>query len=144
MSVEDQHVAVLKEAYRRWAETKAGSVDHWVGLAADDVRLRSMTGGTTAGAPAMGFHGDFVGRETLRNYFSQMANVWEMVAYEPLRFIAQGDEVAVLGTCAWRSKKTGRVAESPFAQFFTFRGDRIVEIVEMFDTAAGIAAHASC
>ena len=142
MSVEDRHVALLKEAYRRWSETKAGSVDHWVGLATDDVRLRSMTGGTTDGAPAMGFHGDFVGRDTLRDYFSQMANVWEMVSYEPLRFVAQGDQVAVLGTCEWKSKKTGKIAESPFAQFFTFRDGHIAEIVEMFDTAAGIAAHA--
>ena len=52
-----------------------------------------------------------------------------------------GDRVAVLGECAWKSKRTGQVAESPFAQFFTFRDGRIAAIVEMFDTATAVAVH---
>jgi hypothetical protein len=89
----------------------------------------------------MGFNHDNDRRADVEAYFAAMANEWEMVRFEPRDFIAQGDRVAVLGDCAWRSKRTGGIAESPFAQFFTFRDGRIAAIVEMFDTATAVAVH---
>ena len=51
MSTEPQNVAILKDAYQRWHDTKAGSVDHWLSLMTDDVQFRSLA----AGAEAMAF-----------------------------------------------------------------------------------------
>jgi len=90
---------------------------------------------------AMGFNHDNTRREAVAAYFAAMANEWEMLRFEPADFVAQGDRVAVLGDCAWKSKRTGQIAESPFAQFFTFREGRIAAIVEMFDTATAVAVH---
>jgi ketosteroid isomerase-like protein len=141
MSKEDEHVAVLREAYRRWHDTKGGSVQHWLDLMTDDVSFRSLSGGRAEGKSAMGFDHQHAHRGGVEAYFAAMANEWEMVRFEPVDFIAQGDRVAVLGECAWKSKRTGRIAESPFAQFFTFRGGRIATVVEMFDTATAVAVH---
>jgi len=141
MSKEDAHVAVLREAYRQWDDTKGGSVRHWLELMTDDVSFRSLAGGRPEGKSAMGFNHDNTNRAAVEAYFAAMANEWEMVHFRPTEFIAQGDRVAVLGECAWKSKRTGQVAESPFAQFFTFRDGRIAAIVEMFDTATAVAVH---
>jgi ketosteroid isomerase-like protein len=141
MSEEDAHVAVLREAYRQWHATKGGSVRHWLDLMTDDVSFRSLSGGSRQGESAMGFNHENGSPAAVEAYFAAMANEWEMVRFEPVDFIAQGDRVAVLGDCAWKSKRTGRIAESPFAQFFTFRDGRITAIVEMFDTATAVAVH---
>ena len=42
--------------------------------------------------------------------------------------------------CAWRSRRSGAVVESPFAQFFRFANGTIARVV---DTAAAEAAHAA-
>jgi len=42
MSDEASNVAVLKDAYRRWHDSKGGSVDHWMGLVADDIKFGSL------------------------------------------------------------------------------------------------------
>ena len=42
MSDESKYIEILKDAYRRWRETKAGSVDHWLHLMTDDVNFRSL------------------------------------------------------------------------------------------------------
>ncbi|MBM4262546.1 MAG: hypothetical protein FJ145_14095 [Deltaproteobacteria bacterium] len=46
MSRETENVAILKETYRLWHESKAGSVDHWLNLMTDDVKFRSLAEGT--------------------------------------------------------------------------------------------------
>jgi uncharacterized protein len=45
MNDETQNVANLKEAYRLWHDTKAGSVDYWLNLMTDDVTFRSLAQG---------------------------------------------------------------------------------------------------
>ena len=42
--------------------------------------------------------------------------------------------------CAWRSRQTGNVTESPMAHFFKFRDGSIIDVLELFDTAKAIAA----
>jgi uncharacterized protein len=139
MTEEDANLTTLENAYRLWHDSKAGSVAHWLSLMADDVDFRSLSGGPP---DAMGFRHQCRSRADVAHYFDQMATQWEMVRFTPEEFVAQKSRVAVLGSCAWRSRRTGAVVESPFAQFFTFRNGRIARVVEMFDTAAAVAAHA--
>jgi ketosteroid isomerase-like protein len=137
MAHEEANVGALKEAFRRWHETKAGGVQHWLDLMADDVCFRSLAGG----APGMDFTRDRHSRADVARYFEEMSAEWEMVHFTPDEFIAQGERVAVVGRCGWRSRKTGTVAESLMAHFFTFRDGRIVDVLEFFDTAKAVAAH---
>ena len=58
----------------------------------------------------------------------------------PTEFIADGDRVVVLSTCAFRHRGSGKVAESPKADVYRFRDGQIVEFFEFFDTAAAFAA----
>jgi ketosteroid isomerase-like protein len=139
MTEADANVTTLKNAYRLWHDSKAGSVAHWLSLMTDDVQFSSSSGG----AGGAGFRHEGRTRDEVAQYFAQMAEHWDMVRFSPEEFIAQDSRVAVLGTCEWRSRRTGTVAVSPFAQFFTFTNGRIARVVEIFDSAAAMAARAA-
>jgi len=130
------NVAKLRQAYKNWHDTRGGSAQHWLDLMTDDVTMRSLT----AGAPGMAFTKANTGKAEARQYFSGLAADWEMVHFTPEEFIAQGDRVVVLSSCAFRYRKTGKAVESPKADVFRFRGGLIVEFFEFFDTARALAA----
>jgi ketosteroid isomerase-like protein len=136
MSDEASNVAVLKDAYRRWHDTKGGSVDHWMGLVADDIKFGSLA----QAAPEMAFARSYSNRDALRGYFDGLLGEWEMIHYTASEFVAQGDSVFMRGSTAWRSKKTGKSVETPKVDFWRFRNGKAVEYYEYFDTARVLAA----
>jgi hypothetical protein len=69
MSAEDSNVALLKEAYRKWNDTRGASVDHWLNLMTDDVKFRSLT----EGAKTMEFTRQSTCKEDVKRYFSGLA-----------------------------------------------------------------------
>jgi ketosteroid isomerase-like protein len=129
-------VGKLRKAYQLWHDTRGGSVQHWLDLMADDVRMGSLP----AGAPEMAFTRASRGKAGVAEYLAGLAADWEMIHFTPEEFVAQGDRVVVLSTVAFRFRKTGKVAESPKADVFRFRDGLIVEFFEFFDTAAAFAA----
>lgn len=133
---EPKHVADLREMYRLWALSKGRSVEPWLGMLGDTIRFRSMGGER----PGVEFAREGVSREDAVRYFRELAETWEMLAYEVDELICDGDRVAMLGRCAWRNRRTGKVAESLKADFFRFENGRIVEFTELFDTAGAVAA----
>lgn len=64
----------------------------------------------------------------------------EIQRFEPREFIAQGDQVVVLGEERMRIKATGRIAENRWVMVFALRDGRIVRFREFDDTAAVAAA----
>jgi uncharacterized protein len=136
MANTQDHVRQLQEAYRLWHETKGQSVQQWLDLLADDVCFRSLAGG----APGMEFTRHCSCREEVASYFEMMAADWEMVHYTVEEFIAQGARVVMLGSCAWRHRRTGRTVETPKADFFTFKEGKIIDFLEFYDTAKAMAA----
>ena len=139
MANEQDNVGRLRAAYRSWHESKGANVRAWLDLIADDACFRSLAGG----AAGMEFTRARCGRNEIASYFEEMTAEWEMISFTPEDFIAQADRVAAVGSCAWRSRKTGKVAESAMAHFFTFRDGKVVDVLELFDTAAAIAAHSA-
>ena len=135
MSQEDTHINLLKAAYKRWHDTKAGSVDHWLGLMTDDIQFSSLA----AGAARMEFTRTSTCKDEVKAYFSQLGSQWEMIHYTINEYIAQGDRVVALGTCSFRHKQTGKVLETPKADFHKFRAGKICEFFEFYDTAQAIS-----
>jgi len=135
MSQEDTHVNLLKEAYKRWHDTKAGSVDYWLGLMTDDIQFRSLA----AGAAKMEFTRTSTCKEEVRDYFSQLRSRWEMIHYTINEYIAQGDRVVALGVCSFRHKHTGKILDTPKADFHKFRAGKSCEFFEFYDTAQAIS-----
>ncbi len=136
MGNETKNVEVLKDAYARWHASKGGSVDHWMTIVAENVRFGSLA----QGAPQVPFTRTHTNREALREYFGGLLGDWEMIHYTVDEYIAQDDAVFARGSTAWRNKKTGKVVDTPKADFWRFRDGEVVEFYEYYDTAGIIAA----
>jgi ketosteroid isomerase-like protein len=131
-------MAKLKAAYREWHDTRGASAATWLALMADDVEMRSVADG----APGMAFSAPRKGKHTAHGYFTALAAEWEMVHHTPEVFLADGDRVAVFGRCAFRHRKTGKVADTAVANLWRFRDGLAVEYFELYDTARAFAAAA--
>ena len=136
METAHENVEKLRQAYQLWNDTRGASVDHWLGLLDDDVVLRSVADGVDG----LDFMTHRKGLGEARDYFTGLAADWEMVHFTPKEFVAQGNRVVMIGECAFRNRRTGKVASSAKADVFTFREGRVVEVMEFFDTARASAA----
>jgi ketosteroid isomerase-like protein len=126
----------LRAAYKAWHDTRGQSVAQWMELMADDVDMRSVADG----APGMEFSKSRKGKGTLHEYFSALAADWEMIHYTAEEFLVDGDRVAVFGRCAFRNRKTGKVADTAVVNRWRFRDGLAVEYYELYDTAKAFAA----
>src|SRR5947207_12446708 len=107
---EAANVAVLTEAYRRWSESRGGSVDHWLSICAENLRFGSLAQGAV---PAASYLGSYSARNELAKYFDGLKHDWEMIEYRVDQFVAQGERVVMLGFCSWRHRKTGKAVSTP-------------------------------
>jgi ketosteroid isomerase-like protein len=139
MADEARNVELLKQAYRRWSESRGASVDEWLKICADNIAFGSLAQGTPAGARYLTA---YQSRDALKDYFGGLARDGEMVEYVAEHFVAQGDRVVMLGRCAWRYKKTGKVVSTPKADSWRFADGKAVEFFEYYDTAQVHAASA--
>jgi ketosteroid isomerase-like protein len=126
----------LRAAYREWHDTRGASAATWMALMADDIVMRSVADG----APGMEFSAPRKGKDTVHHYFTALAAEWEMVHHTPEEFLVDGDRVAVFGKCAFRNRKTGKIADTHVANLWRFRNGLAVEFFELYDTAKAFAA----
>lgn len=137
MADEAHNVAILKAAYKRWSDTKGGSVDDWLKVCADNIDFGSIAQGA---APKVQYLTAYSSRDALKDYFDGLSRDWEMVDWVTEEFIAQGDRVVVLSQCTWRYKRTGKVVSTPKADAWRFAAGKAVEYFEYYDTAQVHAA----
>ena len=138
MSETARNVELLKDAYQRWHDSKGGSVDHFMGMVADDVAFGSIARGK---AP-LAFTQPVSNKVELRRYFDGLLGDFSMIHYTAHDYVADGDIVFVRCTTSWKNKKTGKSFETPKADFWRFRDGKVVEFYEFFDTAQVMASAA--
>jgi len=131
-----ENIAKLKDACRRWNDSKGTDITMWTALFADHARLRSLA----AGRPGLEFTLECRSTNDLARYFEGLLGEWEMLHYTTEQFAAEGDRVVMLGSTSWRNRKTGRVFETPKADLITFRDGRIVDFYEFYDTESILCA----
>jgi uncharacterized protein len=130
----DQHVALLKGLYKRWAETKGGNVDEILGLLADDVIWRSIANGLHG----LNFAKEPLTKANVRSYFENLGKDWELVFFDVERMIAQNNSVVVVAECSFRHRRTGKSFMSPKVDIWDFKRGKVVAFFEYFDTASAI------
>ena len=77
MSNEDQNVTALRQAYRRWADSKGKDQSGWLAIVGDDLTLRSLADG----APGMEFSSQRRGKLELLDYLNGLTADWDMIFY---------------------------------------------------------------
>jgi len=137
MSDEANNVAVLTEAYRRWHDSRGGSVDHWMSICSENIQFGSLIRGAE---PRVAYMTGYNARAELGQYFEGLARDWEMIEYKVDHFVAQGDRVVMIGRCSWRHKNSGKVVNTPKVDTWRFANGKAVEYYEYFDTAQVYAA----
>ena len=104
----------------------------------DDVEWHGVKGAEGA-APHAGAR---KGRPAVATFFEQLAASTEFTRFEPREFIAQGDQVVVIGDYAANVTTTGRPIVSDWAMVFTVRDGRIARFREWTDSAQLVRAYA--
>jgi ketosteroid isomerase-like protein len=127
---------MLKEAYRRWKDSRGGSVDHWMSICDENIKFGSIA----ERVQSVNYMTSYRKRDELGQYFAGLARDWEMIEYRVDHLVAQGDRVVMLGFCSFRHRKTGKVAATPKVDAWRFEGGKAVEFYEYFDTAQVHAA----
>ena len=130
MATAPDNVAKLKDAYRRWDQSKGKDTTMWTTLFADDVRLRSLA----AGRPGLEFTLECRSSADVARYFDRLLAEWEMVHYTTEVFAVDGDRVVMLGSTSYRHRTTGKAFDTPKLDLVTFRDGRVVEFYEFYDT----------
>ena len=138
MANEAANVKILKDAYRRWNDSRGGSVEEIMEICAPDI----CWGSVPRGAAPLEFAKDCSSKDEMRGYFDGLLSGWTMEHYTIDEYVAQGDAVVARGSCAWVNKQTGKRAETPKVDFWRFRDGKAVEFYEYFDTASVAAAAA--
>ncbi len=134
MSQEARNTAILQDAYRRWAETKGGSIDHWLSIMADELKFGSLAMGRVS---ALEFTRQRHSREGVESYLRDLTRDWEMIHYHRDQFVAQGDRVVVIGSTCWRYKPNNKVVDTPKVDVWRFNAEgKAIEFFEYYDTAA--------
>jgi len=128
--------ARVRDAYALWSESKGMRSDQWMELLADSIEMRTVL---TPDLPD-----DLAAnRRTLSGaleYFQTVARDWEMIHYTVDRVIDGGDDVVMVGSCAWRNRATARIVDTPKVDVWRFENGKAVSFLEMFDSLGFVRA----
>ncbi len=126
------NVAALEHAYTRWSETKGGSAAEVLELLDERVEMRSVLGDELPSEIA----GSHLSRDQAADYFAALARDWEMLYFDVYQFIADGDDVVMVGRCAWRNRETGTEVDTPKVDIWHFENGKVTRFFELFDSLA--------
>ena len=86
------------------------------------------------------FAGSRHGKESVAEFFSQLAGAEDITDFEPREFITQGDRVVVLGRSTATVRSTGRHYSTEWVHVFTVKDGKMTNFHEFFDNAAASRA----
>jgi uncharacterized protein len=131
---ESENVQVVKDAY---AAFQRGDVQGVLALVDENVDWHAIKGAEGAAPHAGRRHG----RTAVAEFFSQLAGSMEFSKFEPREFVAQGDQVAVIGEYSATVKTTGHSLASDWVMVFTLRDGKVVRFREWTDSAQLVRAY---
>jgi ketosteroid isomerase-like protein len=129
---EQENIAVVQQAYNNF---KTGNIPALLALFSDDIEWELPK------VENVPFTGKRTGLTAVGEFFDLVGANQDVLEFDPLESIAQGDKVVSLGHYEWRVKATGREFASDFAHVFTIRGGKVVAFKEYFDSAVVAAAY---
>ena len=128
------NLATLQAVYRRWGATKGGNVEEVLDLFADHIEMRSVL---TPDVPHE-ISGTHSSKDEARAYFEGLLRDWEMLEFVAERFVegVGGDDIVMIGRCAWRHRSNGTEVSTPKVDIWRFENGKAVLFYELFDSLA--------
>lgn len=131
--MEVQNTQLVKDAY---AAFERGDIPSLLGMLSEDVQWQAVIG-TEGKVPTSGLR---QGRGGVGQFFSQLGESVAFDAFEPREFIAQGDQVAVIGRYKARAVTTQKGWDVEWVMVFTLRNGKITRFREYTDSHALVTA----
>ena len=132
VALKNRNAALLERVYARWDETKGGAVDEVLELMDDRIEMRSVLSQDMPSDIA-GLHQT---KQQAADYFAALSRDWEMIYFHAYQFIANEDDVVMVGRCAWRHRETGAEVDTPKVDIWHFENGRATRFFELFDSLA--------
>ena len=129
---EAQNTRIVQDAYAAFGR---GDVAAILATLDDNVIWKAVYGA----GPQVPTSGERRGKAAVGDFFKLLGESLQFERFEPRKFVAQGDTVAVLGSYAARAS-TGRRIESDWVMIFEVRDGKIRSFQEFTDSAALNAA----
>lgn len=127
----EENTKIVKQTYEAFLR---GDIEGLLKFYSDDVVW------DVYGPPSVPTAGTFRGLTGLAQFFAKVDESLEAQSFEPQEYIAQDDQVVVLGQYTWRAKPTGRTFSSNWVHVVTLSGGKIIRFREYTDTAAAVEA----
>lgn len=135
MPMIEQNLQIVQQMY---AALGQGNIPVLLNLLSEDVEW------FVAGPPEeMPLAGTCRGRDQVLQIFKIMGESLELQQFQPQEFIAQNDQVVVLGHAQGRVKANNHPVKYDWVHVYTLRDGKTVKFREYFDTATVAAAFRS-
>lgn len=118
---------LVKDAF---AAFQRGDIPSLLGTLDDNVEWQAVIG-TEGIVPTAGLRR---GRDAVGGFFEQLNEAVAFDLFEPREFIAEGDQVAVVGHYKGRAKPTGKPIDAGWVMIFTIRNGKVVKFREYADS----------
>jgi uncharacterized protein len=125
-----ENLRVVKNGYAAFGR---GDVPGLLALFAEDIEWHVPGKGLPAA-------GDYRGRSGVADFFQKLAAAVEFLDFQPREFVAEGDNVLVIGSDRAKVKSTNRILEVNWVHAFTLRDGKVTKFREFTDTQAIAAA----
>jgi ketosteroid isomerase-like protein len=129
---EQANISLLKQAYDAYGQ---GDIQRLLGMLAQDIDWDMPD---IEGIP---FAGKRHGVDQVADFFRILAECQEPREFRPDQFIAQGDQVVVLGHGTFAVKATGAEFSSDWCHVFRVSGGKIASFKEYDDTHQAAQAY---
>ena len=127
----NKNLETVKTLYDLYQRDPVKGVESLFDLLADELVW------STDGEPddrGLKFAADRHSKEEVKQYFSDVAQEWQVVGVEIEHFTAQDDRVFVSGVGRWKNLRTGKELKTRKVDFYRFEKGRVIEFREFFDT----------
>jgi uncharacterized protein len=121
---EEQNVAVITKIYEAFGK---GDIPYILGQLHDDVRWISNV---DAVSPTSG---DWSGAAKVPGFFQAIGETFDVTAFVPREFVAQGDTVVSTGDFGFKAKSTGKSATSKWIFVWKLRGGKVASYEQFHD-----------
>ena len=123
----ESNTEIVKGAY---AAFQRGDIASVVATLDDNVEWEAVIG-TEGFVPTAGLRR---GRDGVAGFFQQLNEAVAFELFEPREFIAEGDQVAVVGRYKGSAKPTGKPFDAEWVMIFTMRNGKVVKFREYADS----------
>jgi ketosteroid isomerase-like protein len=132
--LESRNVQMVKDAYAAFLR---GDVNAILGMLDEGVEWHGVKGAEGV-APHAGLRR---GIAAVGEFFQQVGGTLDFQKFEPREFIAQGDQVAVVGDYEATLKGNGAKIKSDFVMVFTVRNGKVARFREWTDSVQLVRAY---